>query len=90
MMLGTIQTIHAARGFGFIRDTNASDVFFQPGALPPPESFATLEVGIGAEFELASSPRGPCTAKITISPIDTPAVLSFTELVASFQGHVAG
>jgi cold shock CspA family protein len=90
MMQGATQSIHAERGFGFIRDANGGNVFFHRGALTPPGSFAALEVGIGVEFEPGSGPGGLRTVKITVTPIDTPAVLSFNELAASFQRHVAG
>ena len=36
MMHGTIQTIHAARGFGFLRDPEGAEVFFHRSALPSP------------------------------------------------------
>jgi hypothetical protein len=44
MMHGTIQTIHAARGFGFLRDPEGAEVLFHRRALTPPERFATLEL----------------------------------------------
>ncbi len=51
-MQGTIQTIRTERGFGFLRDTEGAEVFFHRSALPLPDSFATLEVGMVPE------PRG--------------------------------
>jgi hypothetical protein len=53
-------------------------------------SFATLEVRIGGEFKPESGPKGPRTAKITVTLIETPAVLSCSELAASLQRHAAG
>ena len=49
-MHGTIQTIHAARGFGFLRDPEGAEVFFHRSALTPPECFATLEVQTSSRF----------------------------------------
>ena len=88
-MQGTIQTIHMARGFGFIRDTEGAEVFFHRSALTPPASFATLEVGMRVEFEPESGPKGPRTATITVTPLETPPVLSFEALAAHFHRHAA-
>jgi cold shock CspA family protein len=90
MMQGTIQTLHATRGFGFLRDTEGAQVFFRRSALTPPASFAGLAVGMRVEFEPESGPKGPRTATITVTPLETPPVLSFEELVAHFQRHAAG
>jgi cold shock CspA family protein len=90
MMQGTIQTIHAERGFGFIRDTKGGHIFFRRSAMTPPESFATLEVGSGVAFEPESGPKGPCAVKITVTPLETPPVPSFEALAAYFQRHAAG
>src|ERR671936_454408 len=40
MRHGTIQTLHATRGFGFLRDTEGVEVFFHRRALTPPERLA--------------------------------------------------
>jgi cold shock CspA family protein len=89
-MQGTIQTIHAKRGFGFLRDTEGAKVFFRRSALILPASFATLEVGMRVEFEPESGPKGPRTATITVTPLETPPVLSFEELAAYVHRHAAG
>lgn len=89
MMQGIIQAIHAKRGFGFILDTEGVKVFFRCSALSPPASFASLEVGVRVEFEPESGPKGPGTAQITVTPLETPPVLSFEELAAYFQRHAA-
>jgi CspA family cold shock protein len=89
-MQGTIQTIHAARGFGFLRDTEGAEVFFHRSALTPPERFATLEVGMQVEFEPETGPKGLRTAKITVTPVKTPPIRSFQELAATFHRHAAG
>ena len=67
-MQGTIQAIHAERGFGFLRDTEGGEVFFHHSALPSPEHFATLKVGMVVEFEAEPGPIGPCATAITIMP----------------------
>lgn len=67
-MQGTIQTIRADRGFGFIRDSNGGDVFFHRSALTDPDTFTTLEVGMIVEFEPESGSKGPRAAKITVIP----------------------
>jgi cold shock CspA family protein len=90
MMQGTIRTIDAKHSFGFIRDTEGARVFFRRSALTPPASFASLEVGMRVEFEPELGPKGPRTAKITVTPLETPPVLSFEELAAYFQRHAAG
>jgi CspA family cold shock protein len=90
MMHGTIQTIHAKRGFGFIRDTEGAEVFFHRNALTPPERFATLEVGMRVEFEPESGPKGLHTAKLTVTPLKTPALRSFEELAAHVHRYAAG
>jgi CspA family cold shock protein len=90
MMQGTIETIHAARGFGFIRDTEGAEVFFHRSALTPPASFATLEVGMRVAFEPESGPKGLRAAKLTVTPVKAPPLRSFQELAAAFQRHTAG
>jgi cold shock CspA family protein len=89
-MQGTIQTIHAKRGYGFLRDSEGAEVFFRRSALTPPASFARLEVGMRVEFEPESGPQGLRTATITVTPLETPPVLSFEALAAYFQRHAAG
>jgi cold shock protein len=89
-MQGTIQTIHAARGFGFLRDTEGAEVFFHRSAVTPPASFATLEVGMRVAFEPESGPKGLRTAKITVTPLKTPPMRSFAELATHFHGRAAG
>ena len=88
-MQGTISNIRTERGFGFLRDAEGAEAFFHRSALTPPERFATLEVGMRVEFEPESGPKGPRTAKITVTPLETPPGLSFEELAAYFQRHAA-
>jgi CspA family cold shock protein len=88
-MHGTIQTIHAARGFGFIRDSEGAEVFFHRSALIPSEGFATLAVGMPVEFEPESGPKGLRTAKLTLTPVKTPPLRSFEELAAHSHRYTA-
>jgi cold shock CspA family protein len=90
MMHGTIQTIHAARGFGFLRDPEGAEVLFHRRALTPPERCATLEVGMRVAFEPESGPKGLRTDKLTVTPVKTPALRSFAELAAHVHRHAAG
>jgi cold shock CspA family protein len=90
MIPGTIQTLNAKHGFGFIRDTEGAKVFFRRSALTPPASFASLEVGMQIEFEPEPGPNGPRAVTITVTPLETPPVLSFEELAAYFHRHAAG
>jgi cold shock protein len=90
MMQGAIQTMHAERGFGCIRDANGGNAFSHRSAPTAPTSFATLEVGRGVEFESESGPKGPRAAKITVTLMETASILSCNELAASFQRHAAG
>ena len=89
-MQGTIQQMQADRSFGFIQDSEGGKVFFHRSALTHPDSFATLEVGMGVEFEPESSPKGPRATTITVTPVATHPQLSFDELAAYFQQHAAG
>jgi cold shock protein len=67
-MQGTIQTIRAERGFGFLRDTKGAEIFFHRSAVSPPASFATLAIGMVVEFEAEPGPKGPRATKVTIGP----------------------
>jgi cold shock CspA family protein len=82
--------MHAERGFGCIQDVRGGHVFSLRSALTPPESFATLKIGIGVEFEPKAGPKGPCTAKTTVTFLEAHSVLSCNELAACFQRHTAG
>jgi cold shock CspA family protein len=90
MRQGPIQTMHAKRGFGFLRDPEGAEVFFRRSALTPPASFATLAVGRRGECEPESGPKGPRTATITVTPLERPPVLSCEELAAYVHRHAAG
>jgi cold shock CspA family protein len=57
-MQGTIQSLRTERGFGCIRDLQGSEVFFHHTALPSPDHFAGLTVGMMVAFEAEPSPKG--------------------------------
>jgi cold shock CspA family protein len=90
MIPGTIQTLHATRGFGCLRDTEGARVLFHRRALTPSASFASLEVGMRVEFEPEPGPKGPRTATITVTPLEMPPVLSCAELAVYVHRHAAG
>jgi len=89
MMQGALQTMHVECGFGCLQDANGGNVCSHRSALTLLESFATLEVGKGSSSSRSRVQRAR-TAKITVRLIETPSVLSFNELAASFQRHAAG
>ena len=89
-MHGTIHSSRPARGVGFIRDSEGAEVFVHRRALTPPESFATLAVGMPVAFEPESGPKGLRTAKITLTPVKTPPLRSFAELAAHSHRDAAG
>jgi cold shock CspA family protein len=57
-MQGTIQHIRAERGFGVLRDAAGAEGFSHHSALPSPDHFATLGVGMTVEFEAEMGPKG--------------------------------
>ena len=60
-MQGTIESLRTERGFGFIRDVQGGEVFFHHTALPSPDYFADLTIGMVVEFEAEPEPQGaPC------------------------------
>jgi cold shock protein len=65
-MQGTIQTMRVERGFGFLRDSEGGEVFFHHAALPSPDQFAHLRVGMVVEFEAEHSPKGPRATKVRL------------------------
>jgi CspA family cold shock protein len=67
-MQGTIQSLRTERGFGFIRDVQGGEVFFHHTALPTPDDFATLRIGMMVEFEAEASPKGPRATRVMRMP----------------------
>jgi CspA family cold shock protein len=67
-MQGTLQSLRMERGYGFLRDTEGNEVFFHHSALPSPDHFASLVVGMVVEFEAEADPKGPRAIKIMVVP----------------------
>jgi cold shock CspA family protein len=67
-MTGTIKSLIADRGYGFIRSADGRDVFFHRGLLPAWD-FDRLGVGALVRFREDSScwsPKGPRAAAVTL------------------------
>ena len=62
-MTGTIKTLRADKGFGFIRDASGKEVFFHSSAIYG-EGIDMLREGDGVEFEVSDSPKGPRAANV--------------------------
>ena len=59
LMTGTIKTLRADRGFGFIRDASGKEVFFHSSAIWG-EGIDNLREGDGVEFEISDGgAKGP-------------------------------
>jgi CspA family cold shock protein len=67
-MQGTIQSLRTERAFGFIRDVQGGEVFFHHTALPSPEHFAALTIGVVVEFEAEPGPKGPRATSVRRVP----------------------
>jgi CspA family cold shock protein len=58
-LTGTIKTLRAEKGFGFIRDASGQEVFFHASAIYG-EGIEMLREGDGVEFDLGEvGPKGP-------------------------------
>ena len=57
-MTGTIRTIRAEKGFGFIKDDAGKEYFFHRSAVQG-ESLDDLREGDSVEFDLGEGPKGP-------------------------------
>jgi cold shock protein len=57
-MTGSIRTIRADKGFGFIRDATGKEYFFHKSAVYG-EGLEDLREGDSVEFELGAGPKGP-------------------------------
>ena len=62
-MIGTIRTLRADKGFGFIKGETGQEYFFHQSAIYG-ESIADLREGDGVEFEVEESPKGPRAANV--------------------------
>jgi cold shock CspA family protein len=68
-MQGTIHSLRLERGFGFLRDSEGVEVFFHHSALPSPDHFVTLTVGMVVEFEAEPSLEGPRATTVRTMPV---------------------
>ena len=57
-MTGTIRTLRADKGFGFIKDATGKDYFFHQSAIYG-EGISDLREGDTVEFEVGEGPKGP-------------------------------
>ena len=55
---GTIRTLRADKGFGFIKDHKGQDYFFHQSAIYG-EGIGDLREGDSVEFEVGQGPKGP-------------------------------
>ena len=63
-MTGTIKTLRAEKGFGFIRDNAGKEYFFHQSAIEG-EGISNLREGDSVEFELGESgPKGPRAERV--------------------------
>jgi cold shock protein len=58
MTTGTIRSLRADKGFGFIKDANGKDYFFHQSAIYG-EGIDDLREGDTVEFEVGDGPKGP-------------------------------
>jgi len=64
MMTGTIKTLRAEKGFGFIKDTKGNEFFFHQSAIYG-EGINDLREGDSVEFEVGEAgPKGPRAANV--------------------------
>jgi len=57
-MTGSIRTIRAEKGFGFIKDEGGKEYFFHRSAVYG-EGLDDLREGDSVEFDLGEGPKGP-------------------------------
>jgi CspA family cold shock protein len=57
-MTGSIRTIRAEKGFGFIKDGAGKEYFFHRSAVQG-EELDNLREGDSVEFDLGEGPKGP-------------------------------
>ena len=57
-MTGTVRTIRADKGFGFIKDESGKDYFFHQSAIYG-EGINDLREGDAVEFTVGEGPKGP-------------------------------
>ena len=57
-MTGTIRTIRADKGFGFIKDRDGKEYFFHRSGVQG-EALEDLREGDSVEFDVGDGPKGP-------------------------------
>lgn len=65
MHTGNIKKVVQERGFGFIRDSDGTEVFFHQSSLVDAH-FDALKDGQSVEFEIENSPKGPRAVNVHI------------------------
>lgn len=65
MHTGKIKKVIRERGFGFISDTDGSEVFFHRNSLAE-ASFDSLAGDEDVEFDVEKSPKGPRAVNVKI------------------------
>ena len=66
MHTGKIKKLVRERSFGFISDTDGSEVFFHKNNLVGVE-FGTLNEDTEVEFEVEKTPKGPSAVNVSIA-----------------------
>ena len=64
MALGTVKWFNDAKGFGFIKQDDESDVFVHYSQIAG-DGFRTLEEGQAVQFELKEGPKGLFAENVT-------------------------
>ncbi len=67
MHTGKIKKLVRERGFGFISDTDGSEVFFHQSSLTDGQ-FDALNDGASVEFEVEKTPKGPRAINVRVVP----------------------
>ena len=62
---GVVKWFNEAKGYGFIQQSNGSDVFVHFSAIQG-DGYRTLEEGVEVEFELEEGPKGPKAVNVTV------------------------
>ena len=60
---GTVKWFNAAKGFGFLSQTNGPDVFVHYSAIQA-NGYRSLEEGQAVEFSVVNGPKGPAAADV--------------------------
>ena len=66
-MTGTINTIQADKGFGFIADTQGKEYFFHCSAVQS-AAFEDLHQGQAVDFDAGQGPKGPRAENVRVKP----------------------